>query len=145
MQNISQKFENFRNIKKKYTDKLVDYKVFIGDCPDKKVKENRFNEVENISREFKTTVQSLISNDVGTKKFLETVDKENEALTNQINSYKNTLKDIENILKIILLKKKKKKNQRRKNLKKKNKRKKSLKKKNQRRKNLKKRRRKKRR
>ena len=108
MQNISQKFENFRNIKKKYTDKLVDYKVFIGDCPDKKVKENRFNEVENISREFKTTVQSLISNDVGTKKFLETVDKENEALTNQINSYKNTLKDIEKYIKNNPIKKEKK-------------------------------------
>ena len=99
MQNISQKFENLRNLKKKYTDKLVDYKVFIGDCKDKKEKEKRFSEVENISREFKTAVQSIISNDAGTKKFLETVDKENEALTSQINSYKNTLKDIEKYIK----------------------------------------------
>ena len=99
IQNTSQKFENLRNLKKKYVDKLVDYKVFIGDCDDKKEKEKKFKEVENLSREFKMSVKNLIEYDAGTKKFIETIDKENEALTNQINSYKNTLKDIEKYIK----------------------------------------------
>ena len=99
IQNISQKFENIKNIKKKYLDKLVDYKVFLGDCEDKKEKEKRFREVETLSKEFKTSIQSLIVFDEGTKNFIKTIDKENEALTNQINSYKNTLKDIEKYIK----------------------------------------------
>ena len=99
IQNVSQKFENLKNLKKKYVDKLVDYKVFIGDCDDKKEKEKKFKEVENLSREFKMSVKNLIEYDAGTKKFIETIDKENEALTNQINSYKNTLKDIEKYIK----------------------------------------------
>ena len=99
IQNTSQKFENLRNLKKKYVDKLVDYKVFIGDCDDKKEKEKKVKEVENLSREFKMSVKNLIEYDAGTKKFIETIDKENEALTNQINSYKNTLKDIEKYIK----------------------------------------------
>ena len=45
------------------------------------------------------SVKNLIEYDAGTKKFIETIDKENEALTNQINSYKNTLKDIEKYIK----------------------------------------------
>ena len=99
IQNISQKFENLKNLKKKYLDKLVDYKVFLGDCDNKKDKEKRFREVEDLSKEFKTSVKSFIEFDEGTKNFIKTIDKENEALTNQINSYKNTLKDIEKYIK----------------------------------------------
>ena len=99
IQNISQNFEKFKNLKKRYLDKLVDYKVFLGDCDNKKDKEKRFREVEDVSKEFKTSVKSFIEYDEGTKNFIRTIDKENEALTNQINSYKNTLKDIEKYIK----------------------------------------------
>ena len=99
IQNLSQKFENFKNLKKKYLDKLVDYKVFLGDCDNKKDKEKRFREVEDLAKEFKTSVKSFIEYDEGTKNFIKTIDKENEALTNQINGYKNTLKDIEKYIK----------------------------------------------
>ena len=108
LQNISQKFDNLKNLKKKYLDKLVDYKVFLGDCEDKKEKEKKFRDVESLAREYKTAVKSLIELDAGTKKFVETIDKENEALTNQINSYKNTLKDIEKYIKNNPVKKEKK-------------------------------------
>ena len=109
IQNMSQKFENLKNLKKKYVDKLVDYKVFIGDCDDKKEKEKKFREVEDLSREFKMSVKSLLEYDAGTKNFVKTIDKENEALTNQINSYKNTLKDIEKYIKNNPIKKEPKK------------------------------------
>ena len=137
IQNISQNFEKFKNLKKRYLDKLVDYKVFLGDCDNKKDKEKRFREVEDVSKEFKTSVKSFIEYDEGTKNFIRTIDKENEALTNQINSYKNTLKDIEkyikkilkNISKTILSKKNLKKRRQKKKKKKKNPKKKKLKKK----------------
>jgi len=108
LQNISQKFENIKNLKKKYLDKLVDYKVFIGDCEDKKEKEKKFRDVEKLSKDFKSAVEALIDFDAGTKKFIETIDKENVALTNQINNYKNTLKDIERYIKNNPVKKDKK-------------------------------------
>ena len=108
LQNISQKFENIKNLKKKYLDKLVDYKVFLGDCEDKKEKEKKFRDVEKLSKEFKSAVDALIDFDAGTKKFIETIDKENVALTNQINNYKNTLKDIERYIKNNPIKKDKK-------------------------------------
>ena len=108
LQNISQKFESLKNIKKKYLDKLVDYKVFLGDCEDRKEKEKRFRDVESLAKEFKTTVKSIVEFDSNTKKFIETIDRENEALTNQINAYKNTLKDIERYIKNNPIKKEKK-------------------------------------
>ena len=108
LQNISQKFESLKNVKKKYLDKLVDYKVFLGDCEDRKEKEKRFRDVESLAKEFKTTVKSIVEFDNNTKKFIETIDKENEALTNQINAYKNTLKDIERYIKNNPIKKEKK-------------------------------------
>ena len=83
IQNISQNFEKFKNLKKRYLDKLVDYKVFLGDCDNKKDKEKRFREVEDVSKEFKTSVKSFIEYDEGTKNFIRTIDKENEALTKQ--------------------------------------------------------------
>ena len=98
-QNMNQKLENFKNVKKKYLDKLVDYKVFIGGDPSKEEKEKQFKDVEYVARDFKNQVKSLFDPDAGTKKFIETIDRENEALTNQINSYKNTLKDIEKYIK----------------------------------------------
>ena len=108
LQNISQKFETIKNLKKKYLDKLVDYKVFLGDCEDQKEKPKRFRDVEDLAKEFKTAIKALIEFDAGTKKFIETIDKENEALTNQINGYKNTLKDIEKYIKNNPIKKDKK-------------------------------------
>ena len=98
-QNLNQKLENFKNVKKKYLDKLVDYKVFIGSDPTKEEKEKRFKDVEYVARDFKNQVKSLFDPDAGTKKFIDTIDRENEALTNQINGYKNTLKDIEKYIK----------------------------------------------
>ena len=109
VQNISQKFENIKNLKKKYVGKLVDYKVFLGNCEDKKEKTKQFKDVEKLSKEFKTAVKALIEFDAGTKKFIETIDKENEALTNQINAYKNTLMDIEKYIKNNPIKKEPKK------------------------------------
>ena len=98
-QNLSQKMENLKNLKKKYVDKLVDYKVFIGSEPSKEEKEKRFKDVEYVARDFKNQVKSLFDPDAGTKKFIETIDREIEALTNQINGYKNTLHDIEKYIK----------------------------------------------
>ena len=98
-QNLSQKMESLKNLKKKYLDKLVDYKVFIGSEPTKEEKEKRFRDVEVVARDFKNQVKSLFDPDAGTKKFIETIDRELEALTNQINGYKNTLKDIEKYIK----------------------------------------------
>ena len=98
-QNLSQKMENLKNLKKKYLDKLVDYKVFIGGEPTKEEKEKRFKDVEYVARDFKNQVKSLFDPDAGTKKFIETIDREIDALTNQINGYKNTLKDIEKYIK----------------------------------------------
>ena len=98
-QNLSQKMENLKNLKKKYLDKLVDYKVFIGSEPSKEEKEKRFKDVEYVARDFKNQVKSLFDPDAGTKKFIDTIDREIEALTNQINGYKNTLKDIEKYIK----------------------------------------------
>jgi len=109
LQNISQKFESIKNLKKKYVGKLVDYKVFLGNCEDRKEKEKQFKDVEKLSKEFKTAVKSLIEFDAGTKKFIETIDKENEALTNQINAYKNTLMDIQKYIKNNPIKKEPKK------------------------------------
>ena len=108
VQNLSQKLDSLKNIKKKYLDKLVDYKVFIGDCDDKKEKERRFRDVEKLSREFKDSVKAITEFDANTKKFIETIDKENVALTNQINNYKNTLNDIERYIKNNPIKKDKK-------------------------------------
>ena len=108
MQNLSQRIENLKNTKKKYVDKLVDYKVFIGGDPSKEQKEKRFKDVEYLARDFKNAVKNLFDPDAGTKKFIDTIDRENEALTNQINSYKNTLKDIEKYVKNNPKKKKKK-------------------------------------
>ena len=99
MQNLSQRIENLKNVKKKYVDKLVDYKVFIGGDPSKEEKEKRFKDVEYLARDFKNAVKGLFDPDAGTKKFIDTIDRENEALTNQINGYKNTLKDIEKYVK----------------------------------------------
>ena len=93
-QNMSQKFENLKNLKKKYVDKLVDYKVFIGGDPNKDEKEKQFRDVESLAREYKNAIKSLYEFDAGSKRFIDTIDKENEALMGQINSYKNTLKDI---------------------------------------------------
>ena len=98
-QNLSQKMENLKNLKKKYVDKLVDYKVFIGSEPSKEEKEKRFKDVEYVARDFKNQVKSLFDPDAGTKKFIDTIDREIEALTNQINGYKNTLNDIEKYIK----------------------------------------------
>ena len=98
-QNLSQKMENLKNLKKKYVDKLVDYKVFIGSEPSKEEKEKRFKDVEYVARDFKNQIKSLFDTDAGTKKFIETIDREIEALTNQINGYKNTLHDIEKYIK----------------------------------------------
>jgi hypothetical protein len=98
-QNMNQKMENLKNTKKKYLDKLVDYKVFIGGDPSKEEKEKRFKDVEYLAREFKNQVKSLFDYDAGTKKFVDTIDRENEALSNQINNYKSTLKDIEKYIK----------------------------------------------
>ena len=50
-QNLSQKMESLKNLKKKYLDKLVDYKVFIGSEPNKEEKEKRFRDVEVVARE----------------------------------------------------------------------------------------------
>ena len=99
MQNLSQKIENLKNVKKKYLDKLVDYKVFIGSDPTKEEKEKRFRDVEYVARDFKNVVKGLFDPDAGTKKFIDTIDRENEALTNQINGYRNTLNDIEKYVK----------------------------------------------
>ena len=110
-QNMSQKMENLKNTKKKFVDKLVDYKVFIGSEPSKDEKEKRFRDVEHVARDFKNQVKSLFEPDSGTKKFIETIDRENEALSNQINSYKNTLKDIEKYIKNNPSKKDKKKDE----------------------------------
>ena len=118
-QNISQKMENLKNVKKKLVDKLVDYKVFLGSDPSKDEKEKRFRDIESFARDFKNQVQSLFDPDAGTKKFIETIDKENEALSNQINSYKNTLKDIEKYIKNNPSKKDKKKDESKKEEKKK--------------------------
>ena len=93
LQNISQKFETIKNLKKKYLDKLVDYKVFLGDCEDQKEKPKRFRDVEDLAKEFKTAIKALIEFDAGTKKFIETIDKENEALTNQINGIEKYIKN----------------------------------------------------
>ena len=98
-QNMNQKMENLKNTKKKYLDKLVDYKVFIGGDPSKEEKEKRFKDVEYVARDFKNQVKSLFDYDAGTKKFVDTIDRENEALSNQINNYKSTLKDIEKYIK----------------------------------------------
>ena len=98
-QNLSQRMENLKNTKKKYLDKLVDYKVFIGSEPSREEKEKRFKDVEYAARDFKNQVKSLFDPDAGTKKFIDTIDRELEALTNQINGYKNTLKDIEKYIK----------------------------------------------
>jgi len=98
-QNMSQKFESIKNLKKKYVDKLVDYKVFIGGDPSKEEKEKNFRDVEVLAREFKTAIKSVCEFDAGSKRFIETIDKENESLMGQINSYKNTLKDIEKYIK----------------------------------------------
>ena len=98
-QNMSQKFEGIKNLKKKYVDKLVDYKVFIGSNPSKEEKEKNFRDVESLAREFKNAIKSIYEFDVGSKRFIETIDKENESLMGQINSYKNTLKDIEKYIK----------------------------------------------
>lgn len=98
-QNMSQKFEGIKNLKKKYVDKLVDYKVFIGGDPSKEEKEKNFRDVESLAREFKNAIKSIYEFDVGSKRFIETIDKENESLMGQINSYKNTLKDIEKYIK----------------------------------------------
>ena len=98
-QNLSQRMENLKNTKKKYLDKLVDYKVFIGSDPSREEKEKRFKDVEYAARDFKNQVKSLFDPDAGTKKFIDTIDRELEALTNQINGYKNTLKDIEKYIK----------------------------------------------
>ena len=108
-QNLSQKMENLKSLKKKYLDKLVDYKVFIGSDPSREEKEKRFKDVEYIARDFKNQVKSLFEPDAGTKKFIDTIDREIEALSNQINSYKNTLKDIEKYIKNNPTKKDKKK------------------------------------
>ena len=108
-QNMSQKFENLKNLKKKYVDKLVDYKVFIGGDPNKDEKEKQFRDVESLAREYKNAIKSLYEFDAGSKRFIETIDKENEALMGQINSYKNTLKDIEKYIKNNPKKKDKKK------------------------------------
>ena len=98
-QNMNQKMENLKNTKKKYLDKFVDYKVFIGGDPSKEEKEKRFKDVEYVARDFKNQVKSLFDYDAGTKKFVDTIDRENEALSNQINNYKSTLKDIEKYIK----------------------------------------------
>ena len=82
--------------------------MFLGDCEDRKEKEKRFRDVESLAKEFKTTVKSIVEFDSNTKKFIETIDRENEALTNQINAYKNTLKDIERYIKNNPIKKEKK-------------------------------------
>ena len=108
IQDISKKLESLKTIKKKYLDKLVDYKVFLGDCEDKKEKEKKFRDIESLSREFKSSVEAITNIEPGTKKFIENVDKENVALTNQINNYKNTLKDIERYIKNNPIKKDKK-------------------------------------
>ena len=98
-QNMSQKFESIKNLKKKYVDKLVDYKVFIGGDPSKEEKEKNFRDVEALARDFKNAIKSIWTFDEGSKRFIETIDKENESLMGQINSYKNTLKDIEKYIK----------------------------------------------
>ena len=98
-QNMNQKMENLKATKKKFLDKLVDYKVFIGGDPSKEEKEKRFKDVEYAARDFKNQVKSLFDYDAGTKKFVDTIDRENEALSNQINNYKSTLKDIEKYIK----------------------------------------------
>ena len=98
-QNMSQKFEGIKNLKKKYVDKLVDYKVFIGGDPSKEEKEKNFRDVEALARDFKNAIKSIWVFDEGSKRFIETIDKENESLMGQINSYKNTLKDIEKYIK----------------------------------------------
>ena len=118
-QNLSQKMENLKNVKKKFVDKLVDYKVFIGSDPSKEEKEKRFKDVEYVARDFKNQVKSLFDPDAGTKKFIDTIDRELEALTNQINGYKNTLKDIEKYIKNNPSKKDKKKEETKKEEKKK--------------------------
>ena len=98
-QNMNQKMENLKKVKKKYLDALVDFKVFLGDLPSKEEKEKKFKEVENVARDYQNAVKSLINLDAGTKKFVDTIDKENDELHNMVNNYKSTLKDIEKYIK----------------------------------------------
>ena len=74
-QNMSQKFEGIKNLKKKYVDKLVDYKVFIGGDPSKEEKEKNFRDVEALARDFKNAIKSIWVFDEGSKRFIETIKK----------------------------------------------------------------------
>ena len=90
MQNLSQRIENLKNVKKKYVDKLVDYKVFIGGDPSKEEKEKRFDKdkrtkfsLETVSKDYfnklKDQCKGLFVEDFSKKIFSDDFRKQVEA------------------------------------------------------------------